>query len=194
MIKRNKILVGCLALLLVLSVGYALFSETITINGTATAKGNFDIGITCSLAAVEGSGTGKCTTGNNSVTTISTLTKPSEIISYEIIITNNGTIPAKLKSMSSPNNRNASWDAAGDCMYLDTSTYLGAYYMGSYYCDSEYNSSELVLAPGETEYIYIEHHWLDSKDWGFNVEQPKLPNGEASINYNLTFEFEQVTN
>ena len=45
--KKNKILVGCLALLLVLSVGYALFSETITINGTATAKGNFDIVGTC---------------------------------------------------------------------------------------------------------------------------------------------------
>ena len=41
--KKNKILVGCLALLLVLSVGYALFSDTITINGTATAKGSFDI-------------------------------------------------------------------------------------------------------------------------------------------------------
>ena len=45
--KKNKILVGCLALLLVLSVGYALFSETITINGTATAKGNFDIVLGC---------------------------------------------------------------------------------------------------------------------------------------------------
>ena len=47
MFKKNKILVGCLALLLVLSVGYALFSETITINGTATAKGNFDMTATC---------------------------------------------------------------------------------------------------------------------------------------------------
>ena len=45
--NRNKILVGCLALLLALSVGYALFSETITINGTATAKGSFDIGFEC---------------------------------------------------------------------------------------------------------------------------------------------------
>lgn len=45
--KKNKILVGCLALLLVLSVGYALFSDTITINGTATAKGSFDITTTC---------------------------------------------------------------------------------------------------------------------------------------------------
>lgn len=45
--KRNKILAGCLVLQLALSVGYALFSETITINGKATAKGNFDITATC---------------------------------------------------------------------------------------------------------------------------------------------------
>ena len=45
--KNNKILIGCLALLLVMSVGYALFSDTITINGTATAKGDFDITAMC---------------------------------------------------------------------------------------------------------------------------------------------------
>ena len=45
--KNNKILIGCLALLLVMSVGYALFSDTITINGTAIAKGDFDITATC---------------------------------------------------------------------------------------------------------------------------------------------------
>ena len=45
--KKSKILIGCLALLLVMAVGYALFSETITINGTATAKGDFDISFTC---------------------------------------------------------------------------------------------------------------------------------------------------
>ena len=44
---KNKILIGCLALLLVLSVGYALFSETIVINGTATAKGGFELTTTC---------------------------------------------------------------------------------------------------------------------------------------------------
>lgn len=47
MMRKNKVLVGCLALLLVLSVGYALFSETITINGTATAKGSFGVDTIC---------------------------------------------------------------------------------------------------------------------------------------------------
>ena len=36
-----------LALFLSISVGYALFSDTITIEGTATAQGNFDIEATC---------------------------------------------------------------------------------------------------------------------------------------------------
>ena len=53
---KNKILVGCLALLLALSVGYALFSENITINGTATAKGNFEITPTCTLGILSATG------------------------------------------------------------------------------------------------------------------------------------------
>ena len=36
-----------LAIFLTLSVGYALFSDTITIEGTATAQGKFDIEATC---------------------------------------------------------------------------------------------------------------------------------------------------
>ena len=36
-----------LALFLSISVEYALFSDTITIEGTATAQGTFDIKVTC---------------------------------------------------------------------------------------------------------------------------------------------------
>ena len=44
---RNKIFVGCLALLLVMVAGYALFSQNLNIMGTATAKGDFSITPTC---------------------------------------------------------------------------------------------------------------------------------------------------
>ena len=44
---RNKIFVGCLALLLVMVVGYALFSQNLNISGTATAKGDFQVTPTC---------------------------------------------------------------------------------------------------------------------------------------------------
>ena len=119
--NRNKILVGCLALLLVLSVGYALFSETITINGTATAKGSFDIGVTCQtgLANVtgleenaieslkgpgnEGSFSGDtCTASGNKVTFNTNLNAPGAMRYYTIKATNNGTIDAWAPIVATP--------------------------------------------------------------------------------------------
>ena len=44
---RNKIFVGCLSLLLVMVAGYALFSQNLTINGTAKAQGDFSVTATC---------------------------------------------------------------------------------------------------------------------------------------------------
>ena len=91
--KKNKLLVGCLALLLALSVGYALFSENITINGTATAKGSFDISSTCELLTSTNAtseetaeefltkgGTGTCVINGQTVTTTSNLTKPTDMV------------------------------------------------------------------------------------------------------------------
>ena len=54
--KSNKILLGVLSFVVVCVVGYALFSEKITVTGTATASGNFDINYTCQtgLANVDG--------------------------------------------------------------------------------------------------------------------------------------------
>ena len=44
---RNKIFVGCLALLLVMVAGYALFSQSLNITGTAKAQGDFSVTATC---------------------------------------------------------------------------------------------------------------------------------------------------
>ena len=46
--KNNKLLVGILTFVVVCVIGYALFSETITVTGTATTGGSFDIVGTCS--------------------------------------------------------------------------------------------------------------------------------------------------
>ena len=121
--KKNKILVGCLALLLALSVGYALFSETITINGTATAKGSFDLTTTCqpgfsqdvldalaiSYGAAAGTITdpnamqqgyedGECKVNGNSVSISTTLKYPSAERYYTVTIKNTGTIDAVIRS------------------------------------------------------------------------------------------------
>ena len=46
---RNKIFVGCLALLLVMVAGYALFSQNLNITGTAKAQGDFSLVATCQM-------------------------------------------------------------------------------------------------------------------------------------------------
>lgn len=100
--KRNKILVGCLALLLVLGVGYALFSETITINGTATAKGNFDITESCELGdtynilgLVEGGyDKDSCSVIDGKVYLETELYYPTANRSFTVYLENTGTINA----------------------------------------------------------------------------------------------------
>ena len=47
--KGNKILLGVLSFVVVCVVGYALFSETITVTGTATANGSYELTTTCHL-------------------------------------------------------------------------------------------------------------------------------------------------
>jgi hypothetical protein len=45
--KKSKMIIGCLAFLLALSVGYALFSDSIKVTGKATAKASLDVTATC---------------------------------------------------------------------------------------------------------------------------------------------------
>lgn len=109
--KKNKILVGCLALLLALSVGYALFSETITINGTATAKGNFEITPTCTLGILSATGLtyndlylGKeggyendsCSVVDNRVNFSTDFLYPGAVRYFTVKFTNTGSINATL--------------------------------------------------------------------------------------------------
>ncbi len=201
--KRNKILVGCLALLLVLSAGYALFSETITINGTATAKGNFDISYTCEIWDEETmGGTGICdTTTSGVIKTTSTLNKPTDMVVYNVTVTNDGTIPAKLKTVSSPNNANSSWEitATNTQLYLDKTNMLYAAYevggvdmISSKSYDTVVMDANIVLQPGESKTITVGHSWLDSKVFGDDTPQPAVPANGATMNYNITLGFEQV--
>ena len=53
MSKSNKILLGVFAFVVVCVMGYALFSETITVTGSATAKGEFNISTTCKTGVTE---------------------------------------------------------------------------------------------------------------------------------------------
>lgn len=109
--SKNKWFAGLLALLLTLTVGYALFSEKIIINGTAQAKGSFDIQATCtkglgpelitvgvadSVDAEQGGfENDTCSVVNDEVIISTDLLYPSATRAFTLYFKNNGTIPAK---------------------------------------------------------------------------------------------------
>ncbi len=119
--RNNKILLGLLALLLVMSTGYALFSKEITIGGNVTAKGSFNITLSCTKsvhsdvinAMVKEEGgtaseyttyfnslqhgytTDSCSVSGNTVTMNTALSYPGAMRYYTIGVKNTGDIAAK---------------------------------------------------------------------------------------------------
>lgn len=107
--KQSIIIIGIIAFVLAVAVGYALFSETITINGTATAKGDFDVEFT-TIGTPTCDGYSKdCTAANlasistdkNTLTiTVDKLQYPGASVSIPVTVTNVGSIPAVLDSIT----------------------------------------------------------------------------------------------
>ena len=221
--KNNKILIGCLALLLVMSVGYALFSDTITINGSATAKGDFEITTEAvdlsedvfSDVLMESPSKGIVenpiiTVNDNVINTSVTLGAPGSYQYFGIKVTNTGSIPAKLKSISDKvNNILYSVDELGENESVD----LGYYFFandsknsidvnisadsGVYddYASSleerwkesftiDYTNKDAVLDPGESAYFFIHFYWSSGSE---KSPEPFSGNWKVELNW------EQVT-
>ncbi len=193
-------------------VGYAIFSETITINGTATAKGNFGLNSVCELVTEDidlgdgslmsaSTGTGICKVEGNKITTTSALSKPTDLVSYRITITNNGSIPAVLKTIDSSNNVGADLQTTGDIYYFDRETLLMGMYniimdgqLQDFYGDNAIEEAKIVLQPNETIELLISHGWMDNDNIGGYQSQPVLPKEGVTMNYNIVLGFEQITN
>ena len=106
--KQNIIIIGVVAFVLAVAVGYAIFSETLTISGTATAEGNFDVQFTSV-------GTPTCvgfsqtcdadtlteiTEDKNTLNiTVNKLQYPGAYVEIPVTVTNVGTIPAILTNI-----------------------------------------------------------------------------------------------
>ena len=112
---RNKIFVGCLALLLVMVAGYALFSQNLNITGTAKAQGNFSVTMTCTPGLTnEGFlnanylgyapkkdnnyANDSCTVNGNKVTYQAELKMPGAVRNFTIKMTNSGSMDAILNA------------------------------------------------------------------------------------------------
>ncbi len=107
--KQNIAIIGVVAFILAVAVGYALFSETLTVNGTATAKGDFDVEFT-SVGEITKVGYTEQTAGteiatissdkNTLTVTVNKLDYPGAYVEIPVTITNKGSIDAKLKNIN----------------------------------------------------------------------------------------------
>ncbi len=107
--KQNIVIIGVIAFILAVAVGYALFSETLTVNGTATAKGDFDVEFTevgeitkvGYTEQVAGTKIAAISSDKNTLTiTVNKLDYPGAYVEIPVTITNKGSIDAKLKNIS----------------------------------------------------------------------------------------------
>ncbi len=204
--KKRGIIIGIFALIVTMVIGYAYFSENIEIKGTAKASGNFDLSYTCevmdSLGHATNLGTCNVNEKDNEIITVSTLKKPTDNVVYCITITNDGTIPAVLKTIDSPNNFAEDGVSPGDYLYFNKNTFLLAQDIvvvdpesvnsTSFYGDSAIEAEKITIQPGKSILLQILHEWGDSD--GMEIEQPKLPEGGATMEYNVTLGFSQITN
>ena len=110
MSKKSTILVVLLVLLLALAVGYAAFSDRLTISGTANANGKFDLEFTSDSKFVSGKGIDEegtkavvSTDKNTLNVTVKDLSYPGAGAQFKAVIKNVGTVPAKVKAVTPTN-------------------------------------------------------------------------------------------
>ena len=95
--KRNFLLVALIVILLAIAVGYAAFSANITISGTATASGTWDVKFLSASVDTSSHGTANVTGNKNDTLSVSvTLGYPGDGCTVTANIQNAGTVPAKL--------------------------------------------------------------------------------------------------
>lgn len=106
--KQSIAIIGVIAFVLAVAVGYALFSETLTVNGTATAQGTFDVEFTSVGTPTCAGFSSTCdadtlteiTEDKNTLNvTVNKLEYPGAYVEIPVTVTNKGTIPAVLESI-----------------------------------------------------------------------------------------------
>ncbi len=102
--KRNIIIYSLCGVLLLMVVGYSVFSTQLNINGTTSITSNWDIKITGikENAKVGASSDGEPTFKDLSATFNVNLVSPGDYITYDVTIENQGTINAELNKIILP--------------------------------------------------------------------------------------------
>lgn len=101
--QKNIVIVVLLVAVVFMSVGYAALASQLNINGTAAIKSNWDVKFT---SISEGTAVGSATNKTPASTTVTTATfdvelvSPGDSMTYELVVKNNGSLDAKLDSIT----------------------------------------------------------------------------------------------
>ena len=107
--KKNAVIIALIILLLSMAVGYAAFSDTLTISGTANAKGTFNLEFqnagVITLVGVNQEGTKAEISEDKKMLNISVvdLAYPGAGVEFSADIVNVGTIPAQVNAVTPTN-------------------------------------------------------------------------------------------
>ena len=115
--KKNYAIIALVVILIAIAIGYAAFTATLTIKGTVSGTGTWDVHFK-SARLVDANGDpvneteyGKVTlskveanaTGNDTITATITLNHPGDGVLLEAVVENSGSIPAKLTDFTIEN-------------------------------------------------------------------------------------------
>ncbi|MBQ6477081.1 MAG: hypothetical protein IJI43_01410 [Bacilli bacterium] len=101
--KQNVVIVALIIVILLMSIGFAVYSRTLNINGAATFKGSkWSVHfVQDSYHIRENSVTADSVSLNNTMLTYSvTLQEPGDKYEYYVDIINDGTLPAQLNTVT----------------------------------------------------------------------------------------------
>ena len=189
--KNSKLLIiGISIFVIALAIGYALFSENISISGTAKAEGQLDLQLT--NVDVSGQISGGKTPSDyidydvegTKITMTVNLTAPNDYIQIMANIENHGSVNAKLNKITATPNFNRA-DVCGlidnqeecglfkDMTYYDEET--GIYFVATVIdvSNMELNSTNTVIPAGDTSgnyQILIMSGW--SNEWDTAITEP----------------------
>ena len=106
---RNKLLLAAVVVVGLASIAYAAFSQTLTINGSGTATGAWSVGIS-SITLTDSDGATENSAASHTGTSASfdvNLAYPGAYATYTVVVTNSGSIPAILDTMTDLTTKNA---------------------------------------------------------------------------------------
>lgn len=102
-IHKSSLIMILLAVVLVMAIGYAAFSQQLTINGTAQISSSWDVhieDIALNHVTLDGKNVNASVGENNlSATFQAELVSPGSSVTYDVTVKNGGTLDAKLESI-----------------------------------------------------------------------------------------------